>query len=139
MEISEKVFEQANQRGAGVKAAFPTVVKVRYDQRIRRVVISLDTGLELAFSPKKAEGLENARPADLADAEISPSGLGIHFPHLDADLYLPALLEGFLGSRRWVAAEIGKLGGKASSEAKTAAARQNGKLGGRPRKEKEAA
>lgn len=139
MEISEKVFEQANQRGAGVKAAFPTVVKVRYDQRIRRVVISLDTGLELAFSPKKAEGLENAQPADLADAEISPSGLGIHFPHLDADLYLPALLEGFLGSRRWVAAEIGKLGGKASSEAKTAAARQNGKLGGRPRKEKEAA
>jgi len=139
MEISEKVFEQANQRGAGIKTAFPTMVKVRYDQRIRRVVISLDTGLELAFSPKKAEGLENAQPADLADAEISPSGLGIHFPHLDADLYLPALLEGFLGSRRWVAAEMGKLGGKASSEAKTVAARQNGKLGGRPRKEKEAA
>lgn len=139
MEISEKVFEQANQRGAGVKAAFPTVVKVRYDQRIRRVVISLDSGLELAFSPKKAEGLEHAQPGDLADAEVSPSGLGIHFPHLDADLYLPALLEGFLGSRKWIAAEMGKLGGKASSEAKTAAARQNGKLGGRPRKEKEAA
>ncbi|MDO9224460.1 MAG: DUF2442 domain-containing protein [Pseudomonadota bacterium] len=140
MEISEKVFEQANQRGASVKAAFPTVLKVRYDQRIRRVVIALDTGLELAFSPKMAEGLEHAQPADLADAEISPSGLGIHFPHLDADLYLPALLEGFLGSRRWMAAEIGKLGGKASSEAKSAAARENGKLGGRPtRKEKEAA
>lgn len=139
MEISEKVFEAANQRGAGTKASFPAVVKVRYDYRIRRIVVSLETGLELAFSPKKAEGLEHAQPVDLADAEISPSGLGVHFPHLDADLYIPSLLEGFLGSKRWVAAEIGKLGGKASSEAKAAAARLNGKLGGRPKKEKEAA
>ena len=45
------------------------------------------------------QGVENAHPADLADAEISPSGLSVHFPKLDADLYLPALLEGFLGSR----------------------------------------
>jgi hypothetical protein len=44
--------------------------------------------------------LEKAHPADLVDAEISPSGLGVHFPKLDADLYIPALLEGFLGSKR---------------------------------------
>lgn len=41
----------------------------------------------------------------LAGAQISPSGLGVHFPRLDADLYIPALLEGFLGSRRWIAAQ----------------------------------
>lgn len=56
----------------------------------------------------------------------------MHFPHLDADIYLPALLDGFLGSRRWMAAQIGKTGGLATSEAKVAAARRNGKLGGRP-------
>jgi len=139
MEISEKVFEAANRRGTELRGAFPAVVKVRYDHRIHRIVVSLETGLELAFSPKNAEGLEHAQPAELADAEVSPSGLGIHFPHLDADLYLPALLEGFLGSRRWLAAEQGKIGGKVSSEAKSAAARLNGKLGGRPKKEKEAA
>ena len=48
-----------------------------------------------------------------------------------------ALLEGFLGSRRWMAAEMGQRGGKATTEAKAAAARENGKLGGRPRKPKE--
>jgi hypothetical protein len=46
--------------------------------------------------------------------EFSPSGLGLHFPKLDADLYLPALLEGFLGSRRCMASAMGKAGGKAA-------------------------
>ena len=37
--------------------------------------------------------------------------------------------------RKWYE-KIGKLGGKVSSPAKTAAVRENGKLGGRPRKRK---
>ena len=40
-----------------------------------------------------------------------------------------------LGSRRWMAAQLGKAGGKAASDAKSAALRANGKLGGRPQKE----
>jgi hypothetical protein len=136
MDITGEVFEAANRRARAKKASFPAVVSVRYDRRVGRVVIALASGLELAFSPKHAQGLENAHPADLMDAEISPSGLGVHFPRLDADLYIPGLLEGFLGSKRWMAAEIGKIGGTASTEAKAAAARQNGKLGGRPKKAK---
>lgn len=131
-------FTLANLRGAKKRAAMPQVVGVRYDRRIARLVISLASGLELSFSPKDAQGLENARAADLAKAEISPSGLGIHFPALDADLYLPAILEGFLGSKRWIASLIGKAGGQVSTPAKAAAARANGKLGGRPSKAKAA-
>ena len=136
MEITDTVFESANRRGATKKAAFSAVVSVRYDRRVSRLVIVLASGLELAFSPKQVQGLENARPADLIEAEITPSGLGVYFPRLDADLYIPALLEGFLGSKRWMASQIGKIGGMASTEAKAAAARQNGKLGGRPKKSK---
>ena len=139
MAITDKEFEAANRRGAEKKAAFPVAVSVHYDRRVSRVVITLATGLELAFSPKHAQGLEHAHPADLANAEITPSGLGIHFPRLDADIYIPTLLEGFLGSKRWIAAQIGKIGGATKSEAKTAAARENGKLGGRPKKKKELA
>jgi hypothetical protein len=68
----------------------------------------------------------------------STDGLGIRFPRRDADIYLPALLEGVLGSKRWIASKIGKLGGSVSTTAKAHAARRNGKLGGRP-KIKEAA
>ena len=81
-----------------------------------------------------AEGLADAKPADLAIIEITPAGLGLHWPKLDADLYLPALLEGVFGSPRWRAGLLGKSGGLARTEAKVAAARENGRRGGRPRK-----
>jgi hypothetical protein len=136
MEIRDDELEAANRRGVDRLRKAPVATGVRYDRRIGRIVIDLSSGLEIAFRPHDVQGLEHARPDQLREVEISPSGLGIHFPRLDADLYLPALLEGFLGSKRWMAAEMGKVGGKASTEAKAAAARQNGKLGGRPRKPK---
>jgi hypothetical protein len=53
---------------------------------------------------------------------------------LDADLYVPGLLEGFLGSKKWMAARLGQVGGKSRTRAKRVASRANGKLGGRPKK-----
>jgi len=127
-------FDQANARGAELRVDGATALSARYDRRISRVVISLSTGLDIAFSPHDAQDLEAAKPADLTEIEISPSGLGLYFPKLDADLYLPALLEGVLGSKAWMAARLGERGGRATKPAKTAASRANGKLGGRPRK-----
>jgi len=127
-------FDRANARMAERRKSGPIAIAARYDRRIGRVVIGLSSGLEVAFAPRDAQGLEAARPADLDPIEISPSGLGLHFPKLDADLYLPALLEGFLGSKSWAAARLGERGGKAKSDAKAAAARSNGRLGGRPKK-----
>ena len=126
----------ANARGKALLAGTPTAVTARYDRRVGRVVITLSTGLEIGFKPHDAQGLETARPAQLTDIEISPSGLGLHFPKLDADLYLPALLQGFLGSRQWMAQAMGKVGGRVVTPEKADAARANGKLGGRPRKAK---
>lgn len=136
MELSDTIVAAANRRGAAKKASFPAVVAVRYDRRIARIVISLASGLDIAFAPRDVQGFENAQPADLVDAEISPSGFGVHFPKIDADIYIPALIEGFLGSKSWIAAQNGSTGGKATSAAKSVAARENGKLGGRPRKAK---
>ena len=132
--IDDKSVDAANRRGAATQAMFPPVVAVRYDSRIERIVITLATGLDLAFAPQQAQGFERATAADLEVAEISPSGLGVHFPLIDADIYIPGLIEGFLGSKRWMAAQNGKLGGQSVTAAKADAARENGKLGGRPRK-----
>ena len=132
--IDNDLIEAANRRGASKKAAFPAVVAARYDHRIAQIVITLDTGLDLAFAPHLAQGFEEATPADLDVIEISPSGLGVHFPKIDADIYVPALIEGLLGTKRWMAAENGKAGGRSITPAKAAAARENGKAGGRPKK-----
>lgn len=131
--INPDELGQANARAAHRLASGPVAVTARYDRRVHRVVIALSSGIEVAFLPHDAQGLEVARPADLDVIEISPSGLGIHFPKLDADLYLPALLEGFFGSRHWSAAKAGQKGGSAKSPARAQAARANGRRGGRPK------
>ncbi|MGL4438102.1 MAG: DUF2442 domain-containing protein [Bosea sp. (in: a-proteobacteria)] len=125
-------LQQAEARIADRRKVQPYAVAARYDRRIGRIVVRLSNDLELTFPPRLAQGLETAGPDDLADIAISPAGLGLHFPRLDADLYVPALLEGLFGSERWEAARMGRSGGQARSAAKTEAARINGKRGGRP-------
>jgi uncharacterized protein DUF2442 len=107
MAITEDEVREAEARMEQMRNASATAMSVRYDRRIGRVVIRLSSGLDVAFSPHDVQGLERARPADLDVIEISPSGLGVHFPKLDADIYLPALLQGFTGSRAWMATHAG--------------------------------
>jgi hypothetical protein len=85
------------------------------------------------FPTRLAEGLAGACPDHLADIEISPAALGPG-SHLDADLYVPALLHRVFGSNSWMARVLGAQGGRARSVAKVAASRENGRKGGRPRK-----
>lgn len=127
-------LELANRRARDLQRAIPTAISARYDRASGRIVIHLSSRLDVSFSPQDAEGLEHARPSQLEEIEISPSGFGIHFPRLDADLYLPGLLEGFLGSKQWMASRLGQVGGKSRSAAKRAASKANGRLGGRPKK-----
>ena len=133
MAITEQELEQAEKRMTSVRET-GHAVSARYDRRRSRVVVALNTGLELAFPTQLAEGLAGASPENLADIEISPAGLGLHWPRLDADLYVPALLQGIFGSKSWMARKLGTEGGKARTVAKVAASRANGRKGGRPKK-----
>ena len=127
-------WKAADERAARLNKRTPRAVKARYDGRTGRIVVDLSSRLTISFSPQDAQGLGRASAHDLREIEISPSGFGLHFPNLDADLYIPALLDGFFGSEAWMAARLGRAGGQSRSSAKRAASRENGKLGGRPRK-----
>ena len=133
MAVTEQQFADAEARMEALRQT-GHAVSARYDRRASRIVVRLNTGLELAFPPALAEGLANAAPDDLAEIEITPAGLGLHWPKLDADLYIPALLQGVFGSRQWMAAQLGATGGRARSPSKAASSRTNGRKGGRPRK-----
>ncbi len=133
MAVTEGDFERAEARAREEREG-GYVLSARYDRRRQRVVVELSTGIEVTFSPASAELLAGASPASLSRIEVSPSGMGLHWPQLDADLYVPALLQGVFGSRSWMAARLGAAGGRSRSEAKTTAARKNGRKGGRPRR-----
>ncbi|MGA3040663.1 MAG: DUF2442 domain-containing protein [Bryobacteraceae bacterium] len=127
-------FELANERARELQGSVPRAVAAHYDRETGRIVIELDSHVLVSFLPGDVEGLEHAKPSQLHGIEISPSGFGIHFPAMDADLYVPGILEGILGSKRWMASRLGQVGGQSRSRAKKVASRRNGRLGGRPRK-----
>jgi Protein of unknown function (DUF2442) len=132
--VTDKEVEAANKRAAERLSTTPTATAAYYDQDEDRVIIELSNGLSIMFRPQDAEELEHASPEQLSEISISPSGFGIHFPNIDADIYLPGLLEGFLGSRQWMAERLGKAGGGMKSSVQMRASKENGKLGGRPKK-----
>jgi hypothetical protein len=108
-----------------------------YDFETGRVLVELTNGCLMAFPAEFAEGLRGAEPHHLAEVQVVLDGDGLRWEGLDADLLVRELGRGVFGSRGWmseVARELGRRGGRVRSEAKTAAARRNGQMGGRPRK-----
>jgi hypothetical protein len=124
---------QAQAQGTVDSLAHTLAVSARYDARKKLVVVELANGASFAFPPQLAQGLADARAADLAVIELSPLGTGLHWPRLNADLTVEGLLVGVFGSRAWMRQHAAKAG-RATSQAKALAARANGAKGGRPRK-----
>lgn len=124
---------QAAAQGAVHTAAHLQATAARYDARRKRVVVELANGSQFAFPPALAQGLAQARAADLAEIEITPLVTGLHWPRLSADLSVEGLLAGLFGSRAWMRQHAARAG-RATSPAKADAARANGAKGGRPRK-----
>ena len=133
MAITETELAAAEARMEATRA-HGYAISARYNRQRGRVIVALNTGVELTFPASMAQGLADADAAGLSIIEITPSGLGLHWPRLDADLYVPALMQGAFGSKAWMAREMGASGGRARSAAKSAAARENGKRGGRPKR-----
>jgi hypothetical protein len=133
MATTEDTLKRA-EAGMALQRQNGAAIAARYDRRVGRIVVTLQSGLELAFPPRLAEGLQGASIEALSQIELTPSGLGLHWPQLDADLFVPGLIEGVFGSKSWMACEMGAKGGRTRSKAKAEAARANGKRGGRPRK-----
>jgi len=111
----------------------PTAVRAWFDHATRKIRIELSTGLELAFRAEDAQGLQNASDEQLSRIEITPMGLGLHWPECDADLLVGGILQGYLGTKSFMRDHLARAG-RVQSDAKAKAARLNGAKGGRPKK-----
>lgn len=127
-------FETAEARGREMLVREPRASAARYDRATGRVVIELANGCAYAFPAGLVQDLQGAGDEELAGVQVDGLGFNLHWPALDADLYVPALVSGVFGTRAWMTRELARRAGQATSPAKAAAARTNGAKGGRPRK-----
>lgn len=116
MEITDEEYAAAAARGAEIyRQSHATAA--RYDREARRVVIELHNGLKVSVPSEFVQELVGASDDDLGEIELCGGGLGIHWPRLDADLYVPSLLQGSFGTRAWMASLLGRVSGEARAPA----------------------
>lgn len=76
----------------------PRAKAVRYDARRTRLVIELVSGATLDIPLPMTERLSKASEQERSTMELTPFGLGIHWPLVDEDLYVPRLVEQYTSS-----------------------------------------
>lgn len=83
---------KATVRGALRRKAESYAVAVEFDPNRRWIVITFNSGGAVGVPSDLVEGLSNADEKALENVEITPSGLGLYWPDLDVDVYLPSLM-----------------------------------------------
>jgi protein involved in temperature-dependent protein secretion len=111
----------------------PRADRVDYDQKKGHIVLHLRGGAILALPVSTIRELRDVEPKELRAIRAGFGGESISLDALDIDISIPGLLRDLVGMTS-AAALLGRAGGAATSDAKTAAVRENGKRGGRPRK-----
>lgn len=127
-------FAAARAEGAAREKTEPRAVHAEYDAARGIVLVRLTSGAWFGFAPDAVHELRGASAHDLAAVQVEDWGEALHWEPLDADVSVPGIIFDSLETPAWWARWIA---GR-TTEKKAAAARENGKKGGRPRKKPEA-
>nr|WP_206026954.1 DUF2442 domain-containing protein [Jiella endophytica] len=120
------------ERAEADRADRPMPKTVQYDRASGRIVVEFTNGSAFMVPARALEDLEDAADEDLAEVELLGS-YGLHWEKLNVDFTIPGLMAGIFGTAGFMR-EVQSKGGRSQSPAKAAAARANGRKGGRPRK-----
>lgn len=136
-EIEEDDLEQqhwaAQQQGELQLQTELQAQQVTYDGIKEQLVIELKNGIIILLPRHLLQGLRDATAEQIAALQVGPRGASLHWESLGLSFSLAGLMAGSFGTQAW-GQELGRRGGRTTSTAKAAAARLNGKKGGRPAK-----
>jgi hypothetical protein len=123
---------RASRAGRQAAKTEPRAARAGYHAKDDTLRIELTNGAAISVPVKLIPALKGAVPNEVRSVEVLGRGGGLHWEALDVDLSVPGLVSSVFAGPEWMA-ELGRVGGRRSSSAKAAAARRNGRKGGRPR------
>lgn len=123
-------IEAAREADRVADATEPRARDAWYDAARGRVVVELKSGASFAFPPSLLSELDGRTEDELMGVEVSPSGDGLYWDDLDVHVETAGVLVALLGPSMFRA--FASVGGSTRTERKAAAARENGRKGGRP-------
>lgn len=128
--VTVEELARARAEGELAERTEPRAVHAEYDAGRGVVLMQLASGQWYGFSPSLVRELAGASPQDLAAVEVEAFGEALHWEALDADVSVPGIIFDSLDAPAWWARWIASR----TTAKKAAASRENGKKGGRPRK-----
>lgn len=127
---TEEQIALARSEGALRERTEPRALHAEYDGDRGVILVQLKSGSWFGFAPSAVPELRGATAEDLAEVEVESCGEALHWESLDADVSVPGIIFDSLDAPSWWARWIASR----TTAKKAAAARENGKKGGRPRK-----
>jgi hypothetical protein len=104
--VTDAHLRKAEERGREVLETEPRASAVQYDRTTDRVVVELANGYSYVFPVRLVQDLHGASQDALADVEVDGAGLNLHWPTLDVDLYVPALVSRNFGKCTWMTQQL---------------------------------
>jgi hypothetical protein len=123
---SDRVLAKRQRRADEWSRSF-SALTIEYDPKRDDFSLKMISGIQLRIPRAIIREFNGALPKTLAKVAVGIGGDSIESAVLDVHIFLPGLLRDLFGLN------LGqRIGGHTKSPAKTRAARQNGRLGGRP-------
>lgn len=113
---NEQITEAVKQSKVNLTSVV-TATGIRYVPSIDLFVLSLSDGTGRVLQRELLQGLQAGTRKQLANVELVGAGTGLHWPDLDADLLVEAVISGIYGNRQWMS-RIGQRGGSVRSKPK---------------------
>ena len=125
-------FVKASRLGALLAKKEARAKTAAYVARAESLRVDLTNGAMIQIPVRLIPELRGIGARDLRRVEVWGRGSTLYWERQDLDLRVPELISSVFKGPAFMA-ELGRAGGRSSSEAKAKAARRNGRKGGRPR------
>ncbi len=127
---TDKEFERQLREARKKPGSEPEAIAARYENG--RISVELASGWNFNFNPRDFEEFFTATEADLETIGLW-GRYTLACPALDVHIGIGAIILNLIGEK-FLASELSRRRGQTKSEKKQTASRENGKLGGRPKK-----